>query len=1028
MKLPHFVAIGLMLTLRSLSLVFLLVCFFATSARAVDPRTRISQYAHTAWRVRDGFFNGSPNAIGQTRDGYLWIGTQVGLARFDGVQFTPWVPPDGKSLPSSQIVSLWGARDGSLWIGTGLGLAQWKNGDLINFPETSGRINSIFEDSKGVIWTSRTRNREGGVCRVAEAKALCYGPKEGGPSAAEALVGDREGNLWIGATEKLIRWKPPGSFVAYSSPVFNAITGLNGMNAIAIMQDGSMWVGMTLPGRGGGLQRFRQGAWTAFVTPTFDSSALTIHSLTVDSRNSLWVGAMETGLYRIHEGKVERFRRADGLSSDSVECFFEDREGNLWVATSEGVDRFRDLRVLNFSTREGLSGDQAASVLASRDGTLWIGNGTGLDFVRGGTVSSIGPKNGLPGQRVNSLFEDHAGRLWIGIEDGLFVYEGGKFTPVRLRDGGPTGSVIAITEDVDRNIWAKTVGIRRLLRIQDREVRDVYPEPQMPHAFALAADPQGGVWLGLMNNALGRYRMGKLETFPLKQRSSSRVVDLTVNSDGAVLGATGEGLIEWRDGNLRTLSVLNGLPCSRIHSFIFDRQSDLWLYAECGLLRIARDQLQKWREHPDAKIAFKLFDVFDGAQPGLPPFRPAATRSPDGRLWFANEKAVQVIDPEHLADNPLPPPVIVEKVIADQKSYSPGSDLHLPPRTRDLEIHYTALSFVVPQKVRFRYKLEGHDLDWQDPGTRRQAYYNDLRPGDYAFRVIASNNDGVWNETGAKFVFRVLPAWYQTYWFLGLCAGASLFLLWGAYSLRVRQIARSLSVRFDERLAERTRIARELHDTLLQTVQGSKMVADVALERADDSAHVRRALEKLSKWLGQATQEGREALNSLRASAIETNDLAAGLQRATEECLLNRSMAVQFSVTGEARDMHPVVRDEIYRIGYEAIRNSCEHSSARQLFVELNYGRDLTLRVIDNGVGLEPAVLEHGKDGHFGMRGMRERAERIASKLTLVSAPNSGAVMTLVVPGGMIFQKANPARFERIRAVFRRTDRAPHQD
>ena len=914
--------------MRSLLRGFLLLFFFVTPVWAVDPKTRISQYAHTAWRVRDGAFSGSPNAIAQTRDGYLWIGTQAGLVRFDDVQFTPWVPPDGKRLPSSQV----------------------------------------------------------------------------------------------------LRWKPPGSSVEYGVPVHQSGNGLNGVEALVVRPDGAMWIGLTLPGRGGGLQQFTQGTWKAFVTPTFDSSALNVNSLWLDSRNSLWIGTEGTGVYRIHEGKADHFRNADGLSSDSIENFFEDREGNLWVATTEGLDRFRDLRVINFSTHEGLSGDKSVSVLASRDGTVWIGNRTGLDYIHGESVSTIGPKDGLPGLRVTSLFEDHAGRLWIGVENGLFIYEGGRFTPVRHREGVSISVITAMTEDVDGNIWAETTNPKRLLRIQDRKVREEYPESQIPYAYALTADPRGGIWLGFMKGNLGRYQMGKLEIFPIKQGPSTPVFDLVVDSDGSVLGATEEGLIEWRSGNLRTLTVSNGLPCNFINTIIFDRQSNLWLAAECSLIEIARDQLQKWREQPDAKINFKNFDVFDGAQPTLPPFRPAATRSIDGRLWFANEMVVQVIDPEHLAENPIPPPVCVEKVIADQKLYSPGEALRLPPLTPALEIHYTALSFVVPEKVRFRYKLEGHDPDWQDPGTRRQAFYNDLRPGNYTFRVIASNNDGVWNETGATLAFRVEPAWYQTYCFLVLCVGAGLFLAWFGYSLRVRQIAGAISVRFDERLAERTRIARELHDTLLQTVQGSKLVADVALEKSSDSVHVRLALEKLSKWLGQATQEGRAALNSLRSSTVETNDLAAGLQRVAEDCLFNRSMTVKFSVVGEARDMHPIVRDEIYRIGYEAIRNACEHSSASQLKVELNYAQDLTLRVIDDGIGIEPAVLLGGKEGHFGLQGMRERAERIAGKLTLVSSPNSGAEITLVVPGGMIFRKTNVTRFKRIKAAFRRMDGAFNQN
>ncbi|HEX5082845.1 MAG TPA: two-component regulator propeller domain-containing protein, partial [Blastocatellia bacterium] len=362
---PHFVAKCLILSIRSLSLGFLLLFFFATPAWAVDPKTRISQYAHTAWRVRDGDFSGAPNAITQTKDGYLWIGTQVGLTRFDGVRFVPWVPLDGKRLPSSQIISLLGASDGSLWIGTASGLAQWKNGDLINFPETQGRINSIFEDREGTIWTGRSRNPAGGLCRVAGGKAICYGPKDGCPSFATLVIGDREGNIWIGDSTRLTRWKSPGSSTEYSAPILKSRAGLNGVAALALMPSGSMWVGMTFPGRGGGLQQFTQGVWKAFVTPAFDSSALNVNSLLLDSRNALWIGTEGTGVYRIYEGKVVRFRSADGLSSDSVQCFFEDREGNLWLATPEGIDCFRDLRVINFSTHEGLSGNQAASVLAS---------------------------------------------------------------------------------------------------------------------------------------------------------------------------------------------------------------------------------------------------------------------------------------------------------------------------------------------------------------------------------------------------------------------------------------------------------------------------------------------------------------------------------------------------------------------------------------------------------------------------------------------------------------------------------------
>jgi signal transduction histidine kinase len=390
-----------------------------------------------------------------------------------------------------------------------------------------------------------------------------------------------------------------------------------------------------------------------------------------------------------------------------------------------------------------------------------------------------------------------------------------------------------------------------------------------------------------------------------------------------------------------------------------------------------------------------------------------------------------MIDPDHLADNPLPPPVQVEGIVADRRNYPPQDGLRLPPLTRDLEVDYTALSFVAPQKVRFRYRLEGRDSAWQEPGARRQAFYSELRPGRYQFRVIACNNDGVWNDAGASLDFSVAPAWYQTNWFLLLCVVTCLFVVWALYQLRVRQLARAMSARFDERLAERTRMARDLHDTFLQTIQGSKLVADHALKPSTEPIRMRRALEQLSVWLGQAAQEGRAALNSLRTATTQTNDLAEALRRVTEDGLIPSSMAVTFSVVGDAREMHPIVRDEIYRIGYEAIRNACMHSGASQLEVELRYAHDLVLRVSDNGTGIDPDVADRGKDGHFGLQGMRERTARIGGNLTLGSSSNSGTEIKLVVPGDIIFRKTTLVQqtlVTKVRVFLKRISRTSNVD
>jgi PAS domain S-box-containing protein len=760
------------------------------AALALDPDLRISQYAHTAWRVRDGTFAGAPSAIAQTTDGYVWIGTLAGLLRFDGVRFVPLVPPAGKHLPNPAVISLLGATDGSLWIGTDYGLAQWKNGDLINFPETAGRVNSIYEDRDGTIWMARSRTEAGGVCKVAASVATCYAPKDGVPPYAQVLIRDNLGFFLIGHSTGIVRWKP-GSSTSYELPGLKSKPGLSGISDLALAPDGSVWVGIWNPGHGLGLEQLVNRSWKTFITPTLDGSRLRVNSLRLDRHNALWIATDGKGIYRVHDGNVDRFAASDGLSSDSVEYAFEDREGNLWLTTAEGVDCLRGTPVVNFSVHEGLTADKVESILAARDGTVWIGNHGGLDLVRGNHVSSIGPRNGLPGDRITSLFEDHAGRLWVGLDNGLFLDEHGRFTPVLHPDGSLMGIVLAMTEDKDNNVWAAVIRNppgrpTKLICFRDgRFVKEI--SDQRLDVSSLAADPQSGFWLGLLHGGLARYRNDQVQIFLFKD-ASARVYQVLANLDGSVLAATNHGLVEQRGETQHILDGKNGLPCSRMYTLVTDKHSDLWLYAECGLIEIKSDDVQRWRDHPDRKINFDLFDAYDGAQAYIPPFRPVATRSNDGRLWFANDTVAQMIDPDGLLRNRIPPPVHIEDVLADRKSYSPQSGLRLPALTRDLEIDYTALSFVVPQRVHFQYKLEGYDRDWQDARTRRQAFYSNLPPRSYTFRVQACNNSGVWNEAGASLDFFVAPAYYQTNRFRFFCVAALIALLWALHRWRVHRL------------------------------------------------------------------------------------------------------------------------------------------------------------------------------------------------------------------------------------------------
>jgi hypothetical protein len=534
------------------------------------------------------------------------------------------------------------------------------------------------------------------------------------------------------------------------------------------------------------------------------------------------------------------------------------------------------------------------------------------------------------------------------------------------------------------------------MRIEGLTVREDVLEPPMPRR--IAPDPTGGLWLGLFNGDLAHARNGQTVVHAFQHPEGAVISEILPEADGSVIAASTYGLIGWRNGKALTLTQKNGLPCERVYDIAFDLRGNLWLYMNCALGVLRSADLQAWKQNPDIAVTIRTFDALDGVRPNLAAFV-AGARSPDGRLWFANISSLQVIDPEHLKQNILPPPVYIEQVVADHTAYPAEGVLRLPPLNRDLEIDYAGLSFVAPQKVRFRYRLDGRDDSWQEAGTRRQAFYNDLRPGQYRFRVIACNNDGVWNEAGASLSFFIAPAWYQTESFLASCVIAGVLPILLLHWLRMRQATNALSARFDERLAERTRIARELHDTLLQTIEGSKLVADDALARA--------------------IQEGRAALHSLRTSTTETNDLAEGLRRATEECRMFSAMQASLSVDGETREMHPVVRDELYRIAYEAIRNACVHSKARELKVELKYAQDLSIRVSDNGAGIPAPLISSGKDGHYGLQGMQERAKRIGAKLKVISSEHSGTEITVVIPGRVIFLRHGRSLIEKIASVFR---------
>ncbi len=811
---------------RSFRVCVLSLCLTSSVALALDPNKRLTQYAHTAWRIQDGFLPNTPFWISQTKDGYLWVGGSNGVLRFDGVRFTPWLAPIA-STPMGHPISV---RAGEFWIASLSELAHVRDNVVISRYDFPGVV-AIYKDSDGTIWALSYLNPARVLCQVTDTKIRCFGKAEGITiQQPSSFIPDGKGGFWIGGDTSLLHWKMGAAPEIHSPQRLQSNVGQIGIRDLVADSDGSLWVGMMAAGPGLGLERFRNGVMTPVVLPKFDGSKLIIHKLMQDSDNNLWIATYGNGIYRIHGQTVDHFGRADGLSSDTVQDLYEGSDGIVWAATSDGIDNFRDLPVTTFSASEGIHG--TASVMATKDGTVWVASLGTLDFIRNGIVSSVR----VPGEQVSSLLEDHLGNIWVGVDDGLFIYKNGRFQRIPEPDHRPLGLVLGLTEDVDGNIWAECedAQARRLIRIRDFKLREQFSQPQVPQAKAIAADPKGGIWLGPVADGLTFFREGIARTSPLELKRGSWAYQIAVDPDGSVITASDDGLVMLRDGKVQRLGKENGLPCDGVNGFAVDNNENLWLNTPCGLLEIAASDVQRWWIHPDTIVQARAFDTLDGARPGRVSFNPAA-KSPDGRLWFVNGVVLQMIDPSHLSGGGTGSPVYVEAVVADRKQYKPQAGLQLPPLTRDLQIDYTSPSFLIPQKVKFRYTLDGRDRDWQDAGTRRQAFYTQLGPGKYRFRVIASNSDGVWNDAGAIWDFSIAPAWYQTNWFRILCVVSAAFIVWVIYRLRVLQISRTIAARFDERLAERTRLARDLHDTFLQTIQGSKLVADDALDSSTRS-------------------------------------------------------------------------------------------------------------------------------------------------------------------------------------------------
>ncbi len=846
------------------SLAFAFLCsalLWRQAALAHDHRKAITQYGHDVWQTEQGLPQNSVQVIVQTRDGYLWLGTQEGLVRFDGVKFTIFDKRNTKQIQHNNIQALIEGRDGSLWIGTSGGLLRFHSGRFTAYTAQEGlshnSITALCEDRQGNLWIGTFG---GGLNRFKDGHFTVYTTKDGLVNDfIWALREDHEGNLWIGTNGGLARLRD-GRFTAYSQK-----DGLAHDFVWSIYEgrDRSLWVGTT-----GGLMRLRDGRFTTY-TKKDGLSHEVVKAVFEDKAGTLWIGTDGGGLNRLAGGRFSSFTSKEGLSSDFVVAFYQDREGSLWVGTrGGGLNRFKEGKFLTYSTREGLSHDLVRAIYETQDGSVWMATKGGLSRLKDGRLTTYTTKDGLPSDVVTSLAEDHAGNLWIGSEGGLTRLRDGRFTNYNKKDGLSHNSVRAIHEDRAGNLW---VGTRSGGLSCFREGRFTnYLGRGFPSNLVrcLYEDQAGHLWIG-GERGLTRLKDGQFTTYTTQDGlAHDSVCAIHEDRDGVLwIGTYGGGLSRFRDGKFTNYTTREGLFDDVVFRILEDGQENLWMSCNKGVFRVSKRELNDFAEGRVQTITSISYGAADGMKSSEcnGGSQPAGWKTRDGRLWFPTIRGVAVIDPNNIRLNRQLPPVVIEQMVVNHQPVELRQQLQLPPSEGQLEFHYTALSFLAPGQVRFKYRLEGFDRDWVDAGTRRTAYYTNIPPGSYRFRVIACNSDGVWNEAGASVEFDLKPHFYQTTWFYVLCALAISFTAAGLYRLRIKNLR--------AREQELARLVDERTLKLQEEILERKRMAEMLRDREQ---HLRTIIEatpdciKLMKADGTLLEMNRAGLDMIEADSAET--------------------------------------------------------------------------------------------------------------------------------------------------------------
>lgn len=997
-------------TIRCIAWALLFGVAACADSFSLETARRLGQFTHTAWGEKEG----APSvifAITQTPDGYLWLASLHGLFRFDGVTFEHYPLPAGPAIPPERAFSLLSLPNGDLWIGFAGRISLLKNGQVRNYTDKDGvpiaNITSLARDRQGTIWAGSGA----GLVRLEGDRWKEVGSAWGfAGKSVMALMVDSQGTLWV-ATESTIVFLPQGTGAFQSTSV-----RVGDVPQLLEAPNGKLWMAET--------SRSVRPIPLGVKLPPLDTAEIPVGSqgILFARAGDLWITTVGNGIRRVpvpellrakagrHDPAVESFTTKEGLSDNYCMSVFQDHDSNIWIGSLSGLDRFRPSAVVPVA----LPVSSPYPLLApGGSGDIWAFIGEHIFHIDDSSVHEIkNPDDPAVLSTYVGAYQESGRATWlISMQPALVRLENGRFSrfPPPKELPKPFIHYLGITEDGSGALWmaADHLGLFR----RDKGTWSRFGAPfELSKSSVTAAfkDDLGRAWFGYADGSIIYLDGGKIRSLTTRQTSPVRGVSV-ISARNQHVWVGGYSRLAFFDGDKFHIAVPADRPAFEgVFGILELADGNLWLCEQRGVIHIDASEVRKFLKSPSYRVRYEIFDSRDGLPgkfQGARNSEQTLVEGTDGRIWVGTDHGIAWVAPATVPAQ-VPLQISIRSISSADRPFAIQTGLTLPPRSEDVHIDYTAMNLSVPERVRYRYKLDGVDKDWQSPGGRREAFYTNLGPGRYRFHMNARNEGGEWNPEEAVLDFRIAPAWFQTVWFRVFCVCDFLFLLWMLYQLRLRQLKRQFSRTLEARVSERTRIARDLHDTLLQSF--SALLLRLQSASSLIAAHPNEARQRVDSAIEQASDaiaEGRDAVHQLRSGELMTSDLAQSIKNFGAEIMEEPGgeNAPQFRILteGTPRDPDPMVRDEVFRIAAEALRNAVRHAAAQNIEVEIRYDeQQLRLRIRDDGKGVDPQVLEPGHaPGHWGLRGMRERAKLMGGNLEVWSEPGSGTEVELTIPG-----------------------------